>query len=71
MGGISCPCPLCSAASAAGEAAVAHSDERVEALAQFQAACIRHALRFPALRRLVYSTCRCVVEGWRVWRLPG
>lgn len=43
----------------AGQAAVEYSDKRVEALAQFQAACILHALRFPALHRLVYSTCRC------------
>jgi hypothetical protein len=42
---------------------VLHSDERVEALARFQQACILHALRFPALRRLVYSTCRCA-GGW-------
>ncbi|PRW56905.1 phosphoglucomutase PGM3 isoform B [Chlorella sorokiniana] len=40
-----------------GEEAIAYSDDRVEALAQFQAACIRHTLRLPALRRLVYSTC--------------
>ena len=34
---------------------------RVEGLARFQEAALRHALRFPALRRLVYSTCsvRC------------
>jgi hypothetical protein len=37
---------------------VEHCDERVEALAQFQQSCILQALRFPALRRLVYSTCR-------------
>ncbi|KAL4452334.1 hypothetical protein ABPG75_007996 [Micractinium tetrahymenae] len=40
-----------------GQAAVEHCDERVEALAQFQQAAILHALRFPALQRLVYSTC--------------
>lgn len=33
------------------------SSERVAALAAFQAAALRHALRFPALQRLVYSTC--------------
>uniref|UniRef100_A0A061RLC0 Putative methyltransferase n=1 Tax=Tetraselmis sp. GSL018 TaxID=582737 RepID=A0A061RLC0_9CHLO len=30
---------------------------RVEMLARFQEAALRHALRFPRLRRLVYSTC--------------
>lgn len=38
-------------------AAVRYVDERVEALAAFQEAALRHALRFPALQRLVYSTC--------------
>ncbi len=32
-------------------------EERVEKLADFQEAALRHALHFPALRRLVYSTC--------------
>ena len=32
-------------------------EERLEKLAQFQEAALRHALRFPATRRLVYSTC--------------
>lgn len=40
-----------------------HCDERVEALAQFQQSCILQALRFPALRRLVYSTCRSDRQG--------
>jgi 16S rRNA C967 or C1407 C5-methylase (RsmB/RsmF family) len=31
--------------------------ERLERLASFQEAALRHALRFPALQRLVYSTC--------------
>ena len=31
--------------------------ERIEGLARFQEAALRHALRFPALQRLVYSTC--------------
>ncbi len=31
--------------------------ERLEKLAAFQEEALRHALRFPALRRLVYSTC--------------
>ena len=30
---------------------------RIEGLARFQEAALRHALRFPALQRLVYSTC--------------
>jgi putative methyltransferase len=46
-------------AAAGGDAAGAGSAgrERVESLARFQEACLRHALHFPALRRLVYSTC--------------
>ncbi len=31
--------------------------ERLDRLANFQEAALRHALRFPALQRLVYSTC--------------
>lgn len=31
--------------------------DRLERLAAFQEAALRHALRFPALQRLVYSTC--------------
>jgi putative methyltransferase len=42
---------------ATGGAAVDHVDARVEALAAFQAAALRHALRFPAARRVAYSTC--------------
>lgn len=56
-----CPLPPSPSTHPPGEEAIAYSDERVEALAQFQASCIRHALRFPALRRLVYSTCRCAL----------
>lgn len=56
-----CPVPPHPSTHPSGEEAIAYSDERVEALAQFQASCIRHALRFPALRRLVYSTCRCAL----------
>jgi len=41
----------------AGTAAIAHTDERVEALASFQEAALRHALRFPAALRVAYSTC--------------
>ncbi|GAB4818953.1 hypothetical protein N2152v2_005999 [Parachlorella kessleri] len=45
------------AARATGAAAVDYCDERVEKLAQFQEAALCHALQFPALQRLVYSTC--------------
>lgn len=65
-------CPPASPLTPPGEEAIIYSDERVEALAQFQATCIRHALRFPALQRLVYSTCRCAgrvsgLGGWVDW----
>lgn len=33
------------------------ASQRVAQLARFQQAALRHALRFPGLRRLVYSTC--------------
>ncbi|KAG2459255.1 NSUN5 methyltransferase, partial [Polypterus senegalus] len=33
------------------------SEERLQALARFQQLCLAHALRFPCLKRLVYSTC--------------
>lgn len=35
----------------------APSPERLQALAGFQRRVLSHALSFPALRRLVYSTC--------------
>jgi len=38
-------------------AAAPGGDARVEALARFQLAALRHALRAPRLQRLVYSTC--------------
>lgn len=31
--------------------------ERLSALASFQLRCLNHGLRFPRLKRLVYSTC--------------
>ena len=34
-----------------------HNAQRVARLAKFQQRCLAHALRFPALQRLVYSTC--------------
>jgi putative methyltransferase len=41
--------------------------QRVAALSRFQLAALRHALRAPALRRLVYSTCSLdAVENERV-----
>ena len=40
-----------------GTAAPATPPQRVAQLARFQQAALRHALRFPGLRRLVYSTC--------------
>ncbi len=46
--------------ASAGAAALEYCDERVEKLAQFQEAALCHALCFPSLRRLVYSTCRWV-----------
>lgn len=33
------------------------TDKRLEKLASFQLTMIRHAMKFPSLRRLVYSTC--------------
>jgi 25S rRNA (cytosine2278-C5)-methyltransferase len=33
------------------------SSERVSALARFQTTILKHALQFPALERLTYSTC--------------
>lgn len=30
---------------------------RLASLASFQLRCLNHALRFPSLKRLVYSTC--------------
>ncbi|KAL6754555.1 hypothetical protein V8C86DRAFT_3164693 [Haematococcus lacustris] len=40
-----------------GEGGAADRSQRVRQLAAFQAAALRHALTFPALQRLVYSTC--------------
>ncbi|XP_042542436.1 28S rRNA (cytosine-C(5))-methyltransferase isoform X3 [Dipodomys spectabilis] len=42
--------------------AVAPSEERLRALAGFQLRALRHALKFPALQRLVYSTCSLCQE---------
>ena len=38
------------------------SQERLRALAAFQQRALSHALTFPALRRLVYSTCSLYQE---------
>lgn len=40
----------------------APSQERLRALAGFQQRALSHALTFPALRRLVYSTCSLCQE---------
>lgn len=40
-----------------GAAAAASPDARLEQLARFQAAALKHALRFPACERVSYSTC--------------
>lgn len=49
---------LPSAASRAmGAAAVQYRDTRVEALASFQINALSHALKFPGVKRVVYSTC--------------
>ncbi|XP_062309733.1 probable 28S rRNA (cytosine-C(5))-methyltransferase [Osmerus eperlanus] len=37
-------------------------DKRLQALAAFQLRCLNHALRFPRLQRLVYSTCSVHTE---------
>lgn len=42
--------------------ASAPSQERLRALAGFQQRALSHALTFPALRRLVYSTCSLCQE---------
>ncbi|KAF8073135.1 NSUN5 [Scenedesmus sp. PABB004] len=50
------PPPSGGADEASGEAGGAEA-QRVEQLAKFQEAALLHALRFPGLTRLVYSTC--------------
>ncbi|KAI8463734.1 MAG: S-adenosyl-L-methionine-dependent methyltransferase [Monoraphidium minutum] len=42
---------------AGGGAEAEEEARRIEQLARFQEAALRHALRFPGLRRLAYSTC--------------
>ncbi|XP_006641000.1 28S rRNA (cytosine-C(5))-methyltransferase [Lepisosteus oculatus] len=53
--------PSCSGSGMAGRrgerVAPEEEERRLQALAGFQLRCLRHALRFPSLRRLVYSTC--------------
>ncbi|KAH7106309.1 S-adenosyl-L-methionine-dependent methyltransferase [Auriculariales sp. MPI-PUGE-AT-0066] len=47
----------------------ATDDDRLERLASFQLAMIKHALQFPAAQRIVYSTCSVhAVENERVVR---
>jgi 25S rRNA (cytosine2278-C5)-methyltransferase len=50
------------ASKAVGAEAVAYKDERVVALANFQTTALRHALTFPAVKRVVYSTCSLHAE---------
>ncbi|XP_066551524.1 28S rRNA (cytosine-C(5))-methyltransferase isoform X2 [Amia ocellicauda] len=53
--------PSCSGSGMLGrpaqEAEAGEEAGRLAALAGFQMRCVRHALRFPRLRRLTYSTC--------------
>jgi putative methyltransferase len=46
-----------SSASSASSGVVHYKDERVEALATFQENALRHAFKFPSVKRIVYSTC--------------
>jgi putative methyltransferase len=50
------------ASKAAGDEAIAYKDDRVVALANFQTTALRHALTFPAVKRVVYSTCSLHAE---------
>jgi putative methyltransferase len=50
------PFPLF-APALAGQAAIDYVDRRIESLADFQETALRHALSFPAVRKVVYSTC--------------
>jgi putative methyltransferase len=50
------------ASKAAGAEAIAYKDDRVVALANFQTTALRHALTFPAVKRVVYSTCSLHAE---------
>ncbi|XP_076876393.1 28S rRNA (cytosine-C(5))-methyltransferase [Brachyhypopomus gauderio] len=48
---------VCLAAEGPEEQDQDQDDGRLHALASFQLRCLNHALRFPAIQRLVYSTC--------------
>ncbi|KAG7671161.1 hypothetical protein Ndes2526B_g02378 [Nannochloris sp. 'desiccata'] len=50
------------ASKAVGAEAIAYKDDRVVALANFQTTALRHALTFPAVKRVVYSTCSLHAE---------
>ena len=50
------------ASKAVGAEAIAYKDDRVTALANFQTTALRHALTFPAVKRVVYSTCSLHAE---------
>jgi putative methyltransferase len=41
---------------------VMYKDDRVEQLSQFQVAAIKHAMSFPRVKKIVYSTCSIYVE---------
>jgi 16S rRNA C967 or C1407 C5-methylase (RsmB/RsmF family) len=54
----SCPIePECGGSATGFPGKVSDDSERVRALANFQVTILQHALRFPNLQRLVYSTC--------------
>lgn len=49
--------PLPPQSSLSSSVVVQYQDERVEALAAFQQSALRHAFKFPSVKRIVYSTC--------------
>lgn len=49
--------PSASGGGPQGQEAMDYVDDRVEALAAFQETALRHAFKFPAVERIVYSTC--------------
>jgi len=50
------------ASKAVGAEAIAYKDDRVVALSNFQTTALRHSLTFPAVKRVVYSTCSLHAE---------
>lgn len=66
---LSCEPGLSESASTAGPAdsdafpgMISNSSHRVKALAAFQTRALKHALTFPSVKRIVYSTCSVYVE---------